>query len=153
MSTTMKSSLWIVCATMAVIASLLMVSCGGREEAPITVPAGAQAGDLVNLEPCTFTNQDVEYAADCGTLVVPENRADPNSNLIALPVTRIKAAGSTPAEPIFWFSGGPGGPNRISYPLDGLTENHDFVMVGYRGAEGQVVLACPEINLGRFVYP
>ena len=48
------------------------------------------------------------YAADCGTLVVPENRADPHSRLIALPVTRIRARSAHPAEPIFRLEGGPG---------------------------------------------
>lgn len=146
MSTKMKRTPWIVGTTMAIIASLLMASCGGMGEVPITVPAGAQAGDLVDLEPCTFTSIDGELAAECGTLVVPENRSDPDTRLIALPVTRIKAASATPAEPIFWFSGGPGSNNIIRYPLDGLTENHDFVMVGYRGIDGQVVLECPEIS-------
>lgn len=45
----------------------VLTSCGNAEEAPITVPAGAPAGDLVDLEPCTFTEVDREYAADCGT--------------------------------------------------------------------------------------
>jgi pimeloyl-ACP methyl ester carboxylesterase len=146
MSTIMKRTLWIVGTTMAVIASLLMASCGGTEEVPITVPAGAQAGDLVGLEPCTFKAGEVEFAADCGTLVVPENRSDPDSRLIALPVVRVRATGANPAEPIFWFAGGPGHTNVLRYPEDGLFEDHDFVMVGYRGREGQVVLECPEIS-------
>jgi len=75
--------------------------------APITVPTGAQAGDLT-MEPCTHEARDVEYAADCGTLVVSENRSEPTSRLIALPVTRIRATGSNPAEPIFRLGGGIG---------------------------------------------
>jgi pimeloyl-ACP methyl ester carboxylesterase len=146
LSTYMKRSQWIIGTTMAVITSLLMASCVGTEEVPITVPAGAQAGDLVDLELCTFTLENEEHAADCGTLIVPENRSDPDTRLIALPVTRLKAASDNPAEPIFWLQGGPGHENIISYPLDGLTENHDFVMVGYRAMEGQVFLECPEVS-------
>ena len=41
-------------------------------EAPVSVPAGASAGDL-QLEPCTYATEDGDHAADCGTLVVPEN--------------------------------------------------------------------------------
>ena len=67
----------------AVLAALL--SACGSKEAPITVPEGAQAGDLVNLEPCSYEANKVVYDADCGTLVVPENRSDPNSRLIAMP--------------------------------------------------------------------
>ena len=30
----------------------------------------------------------------------------------------------------------------MEYPTDGILERHDFVMVGYRGIDGQVVLEC-----------
>ena len=136
---------------LSILTSSGLVGCGSStkdlEAVDYTpLPDGAQAGDLVDLEPCTFTLFNEEHAADCGTLIVPENRSDPDSRLIALPVIRLKAASDTPAEPIFWLQGGPGHENIISYPLDGLTENHDFVMVGYRGVEGQVVLECPEVS-------
>ena len=61
-----------------------------------SVPAGARAGDLT-LEQCYYATENGSYEADCGTLVVPENRADPESRLIALPVTRIKAKSDRPA--------------------------------------------------------
>jgi len=57
---------------------------------PVSFPKGALAGDLL-LDPCTYSTEDGSYAADCGTLVVPENRADPQSRLIAVQVTRIRA--------------------------------------------------------------
>ena len=132
-----------------ILIAVLLPGCRRAEETPITVPAGAQAGDLVSLEPCTYIRSDVEYAADCGTLVVPENRSDPNSRLIALSVIRVRATGSSPAEPIFWFQGGPGQTNlRFSHPQDltALIENHDFVLVGYRGIDSSVVLDCPELG-------
>jgi pimeloyl-ACP methyl ester carboxylesterase len=133
--------------TLVVIAVLvtLLPACGSNE-ASITVPAGAQAGDLVGLEPCTYEANKVEYDADCGTLVVPENRADPNSRLIALPVIRVRATGDDPAEPIFYFTGGPGASNLHFQHLEDVVENHDFVQVGYRGVDGSVVLDCPEIS-------
>jgi hypothetical protein len=34
--------------------SLILAACGGAKEAQVTVPAGAQSGDLVGLEPCTY---------------------------------------------------------------------------------------------------
>jgi hypothetical protein len=73
----------------------------------VSVPAGAKAGDLI-LKPCSYATEKGSYAADCGTLVVPENRADPQSRLIALPVTRIRARSEQPTEPIFRLEGGPG---------------------------------------------
>jgi len=129
-----------------VLLSLMLAACGGATEAPVTVPAGVQAGDLVGLEPCTYKAGDVEYAADCGTLVVPENRADPRSRLIGLPVIRVRATGDNPAEPIFYFAGGPGQSNLHFQYLEDVVENHDFVQVGYRGVDGSVVLDCPEIS-------
>src|SRR5262245_32987928 len=76
-------------------------------ESPVSVPSGAKAGDLT-LHGCSYATEDGSYDADCGTLVVPENRADPQSRLIALPVTRIKARSANPGEPIFRLVGGPG---------------------------------------------
>jgi hypothetical protein len=118
------------------LSTVLLSACSTPQTPTLTVPDGAQAGDLVDLETCTFTSFGKEHAADCGKLIVPENRSDPDTRLIALPVTHLKAASDTPAGPIFWLDGGPGHENIIRYPLDGLMENHDFVMVGYRGIEG-----------------
>lgn len=136
-----RSLITLVSAT--ILVAVLVTACG-RKEAPITVPAGAQARDLT-MEPCTYERGDVEYAADCGTLAVPENRNDPDSRLIALPVTRVRATGDNPTEPIFWFAGGPGGTNMSFSHLEGLIEDHDIVLVGYRGVDGSSVLDCPEV--------
>ena len=135
----------------AVLAALLLAACGGKEESPITVPEGAQAGDLVGLEPCMYTIKtgmfsSTEYAADCGTLVVPENRSAPSSRLIAIPIIRVHALGDNPAEPIFYYEGGPGGPNVNFQHIEGLVDDHDIVQVGYRGVDGSVVLECPEVE-------
>ena len=138
----------ILIAITLILGTIILAACGGKEVS-ITVPAGAQVGDLVDRHPCTYETGDVEYTADCGTLVVPENRSNPNSRLIALSVIRILATGSSPIEPIFWFQGGPGQSNlRFSHleDLTALLENHDFVMVGYRGIDGSVVLDCPELS-------
>jgi pimeloyl-ACP methyl ester carboxylesterase len=144
MSTTNSRNM-IIISSIALL-SLMLAACGSAKKAPVTVPAGAQAGDLVGLEPCTYKAGDVELAADCGTLAVPENRADPNSRLIALPVIRVRATGANPAEPIFRFSGGPGTSNLHFRHLEDVIENHDFVQVGYRGVDSSVVLDCPEIS-------
>jgi pimeloyl-ACP methyl ester carboxylesterase len=109
----------------------------------VTVPPGAKAGDIF-LESCSVKIGDTEYAADCGTLVVPEYRGDPDSRLIALPVQRIHAPSSAPAEPIFKLEGGPGTSNFGRTPPSWLLANHDYVKVGYRGVDGTPRLDCPE---------
>jgi pimeloyl-ACP methyl ester carboxylesterase len=129
------------------LAGLLLVTLGWlllRPKArPVTVPAGARAGDLI-LGPCTVEIDKVEYQADCGTLVVPENRSDPASRLIALPVKRIHASNPDPIEPIFHLAGGPGQTNMNYQPPAWLLANHDVVLVGYRGVDGTPKLDCPE---------
>ena len=129
----------------AILVAALLSACGGSKEAPVVVPEGAQAGDLA-LEPCSYEAREVEYAADCGTLVVPENRSDPGSRLIALPVTRINAIGGNPAEPIFHLGGGPGVTNMAFSQVGLFIEKHDLVLVGYRGVDGSARLDCPEVS-------
>ena len=116
----------------------------GAGDEPVSVPEGAEVGDLV-LEPCTFATEDGAYEADCGTLVVPENRADPQSRLIALPVTRIRALTDQPAEPVFYLEGGPGITNTRFDQASRYVEDRDVVLVGFRGVDGSVRLECPEV--------
>ncbi len=113
--------------------------------APIAVPAGATAGDL-RLEPCTYPTEAGIYSADCGTLVVPENRANPQSRLIALPVTRVRARSEHPGAPVFHLAGGPGATNMMFPEASRLADSHDVILVGYRGIDGSSVLACPEVT-------
>ena len=98
------------------------------------------------MHPCTYATEKGPYRADCGTLVVPENRADPRSRLIALPVTRILARSSHPLAPIFYLNGGPGITNMTFPQANRLVAQHDVVMVGYRGVDGSSVLNCPEVT-------
>ena len=106
----------------------------------VSVPSGANAGQLT-LKHCTYGNE----AADCGTLVVPENRHNPHSRLIALPITRIRAHTSRPGAPIFRLQGGPGLSNMDFPEAKRFIGRHDFVLVGYRGVDGSSRLDCPEV--------
>ena len=131
------------------LVALVVLALGYVRFAPddgaVTVPAGAQAGDLL-LEPCEVATEGGRAASDCGTLVVPENRADPQSRLIALPVKRIRATSDEPAEPIFRLEGGPGITNMEFAAASRFTDRHDVVLVGYRGVDGSVRLDCPEVE-------
>jgi pimeloyl-ACP methyl ester carboxylesterase len=112
------------------------------------VPAGAHAGQL-SLEPCTYATEKGDVRADCGTLVVPENRADPKSRLIAVPVTRIRSRSPRPSEPVFRLEGGPGRTN-MDFPFASRYIDHrDVVLVGYRGVDGSARLDCPEVDSAR----
>jgi pimeloyl-ACP methyl ester carboxylesterase len=142
--TTNKRRTFVFVALAAMVLGLILMACG-RTDTVTTLPAGAKPGDLT-LAPCQFKTEEGEYAADCGTLVVPENRAKVDSRLLTLPVIRIRATGKHPAEPIFWLTGGPGQKNTQHGPPAWMVANHDYVMVGYRGVDGSSVLDCPEYN-------
>ncbi len=72
-----------------------------------------RTGRYCQYEPCVYDRGDVVYDADCGTLLVQENRADPISRLISVPVTIVRSMSSKPAEPIFFLPGGPGNSNQV----------------------------------------
>src|SRR6266705_7077595 len=116
---------------------------GGNDS--VSVPSGAHAGQL-KLHSCHYATEKGSYRADCGTLVVPENRADPQSRLIALPVTRIRARSQHSGTPVFRLEGGPGVTNMRFSKASRVAENHDVVLVGYRGVDGSVRLDCPEVE-------
>jgi len=129
-----------------IIFTVLLSGCKKSEAYPAEIPSNAKAGEIVNLESCVYKRGDVEYAADCAQLIVPENRSDPDSRLISIPVTRIRSTGGNPAEPIFFLPGGPGESNTGTSRLKWFIRNHDFVIVGYRGVDGTVRLDCPEVS-------
>jgi pimeloyl-ACP methyl ester carboxylesterase len=113
--------------------------------AAVSVPEGAHAGQLT-LGPCEYPTKNGSYRADCGTLVVPENRADPQSRLIAVPVTRIKARSANPGRPVIRLEGGPGITNMHFPAASWFADDHDVVLVGYRGVDGSSRLDCPEVE-------
>jgi pimeloyl-ACP methyl ester carboxylesterase len=111
----------------------------------VSVPKGTHAGALT-LKPCHYGTERGSYAADCGTLVVPENRADARSRLIALPVIRVRARSAHPGAPVFRLEGGPGVTNMKFSKASRVAGNHDVVLVGYRGVDGSVRLDCSEVE-------
>src|SRR5213594_2577171 len=111
----------------------------------VSVPSGAHAGQLT-LHSCHYATEGGSYRADCGTLVVPESRHKAHSRLIALPVTRIRAHSAQPGVPIFRLEGGPGLTNMEFSKASRFADNHDVVLVGYRGLDGSVRLDCPEVE-------
>ena len=74
-----------------------------------TVVAQQKAG-AIKLKPYNFENSKGEKTpAEFGTLLVPERRSDPQSNLIELAFVRFKSTAKTPGPPIVYLAGGPGG--------------------------------------------
>ncbi len=137
----------IIIQTVLVIVGITQISCSNKKESStISVPPGAETG-TVHLKQDIYISDKIEYSSENGFIIVPENRRKPDSRLIALPVQRIRATGDSIGEPIFYLSGGPGMSNMGSYRFVGdLIENHDIVLIGYRGVDGSVILDCPEVD-------
>ncbi len=76
----------------------------------------------------------------------PENRNNPKTGLIDIPVKVIQSPNSKKLDPVFWLSGGPGQTNMDYTPPEELLEEHDFILVGYRGVDSKPSLHCPEIS-------
>jgi hypothetical protein len=136
----MKMNLLALLIFLITIAALVVAF---RPRPKMTVPPNARAGDLT-LEPCDFKTKTAKYRAECGTLIVPENRLSLNSRLLALPVKRIHAQSDSPREPIVYFGGGPGMSNMRFDPPDELLADQDILLVGYRRVDGSSVLDCLE---------
>jgi pimeloyl-ACP methyl ester carboxylesterase len=75
-----------------------------------------------------------------GYIEVPENWEKKEGKRLKLPVRIIKSMQKAPLEPVFYLDGGPGYSNLGGTNNIGLLKNHDFVFVGYRGADGSAVL-------------
>lgn len=127
-----------------IIVALTLAACG-TNKAHLTVPSGARAGDLLDFEGCIYEHNKVDNEAECGMIIVPENRNQPDSQLIALPVIRVITLEDHPGDPRFWFAGGPGNSNMGLPGVLGLIDNHDLVMVGNRDRDGSVVMDYPEM--------
>ena len=67
---------------MALLASGLVLLRFAPDSGSVAVLEGAKAGDLV-IHRCDYATEDASQAADCGTHVVPQNRADSQSRLIS----------------------------------------------------------------------
>ena len=72
----------------------------------LTISANAQ----LKIKPYTFENDKHEKVeAEFGTLLVPENRSNPQSNRIEVAFVRFKSTARNPGPPIVYLAGGPGG--------------------------------------------
>lgn len=75
----------------------------------VNVSAQIKPGTL-RIKPYTFENDKGEKTpAEFGSLFVPENRSNSDSNLIELAFVRFKSTAKNPGPPIVYLAGGPGG--------------------------------------------
>lgn len=107
----------------------------------ITAPVNAQSKPgTLKLKPYTFENDKGDKVeSEFGTLLVPENRSNPQSNLIELAFVRFKSTAKNPGAPIVYLAGGPGGSGIFTaqgsrFPLFmALREIADVIAFDQRG--------------------
>ena len=78
-----------------------------------------------------FDDEDI----DCGYLIVPEDRSDPDTSEIELAVAIVRSPNPAP-DPIIYLAGGPGGSalTEVDAWLDTpLLDRHDIVLLDQRG--------------------
>jgi pimeloyl-ACP methyl ester carboxylesterase len=122
----------------------------GTTIVPSDEPQPADDGTFV-AGPCPFAAPD-GFEVECGTLVVPEDRTDPDSPALDLAVAVVRAPAGG-AEPIVYLAGGPGGsgiddfladPEGWEYPF---TRDRDLVLLDQRGTGYSIpTLDCPEVT-------
>lgn len=143
----MKTNVLIILIVVIVLAGgvLLALPKDPLKTLALDVPVDGVSGDF-DLQTCTLRHKGTTYNAECGRILLPENRQDPNGKLIALPVVRFLSTGSEPAEPIFWLQGGPGSSNMSWWPNEDVLAAHDVVLVGYRGIDGSSNMICADMD-------
>lgn len=130
------------------LASVAALAAGVLGSA-LLAPSGAAAASLSAFGACPPDSAPLQGApnARCATLTVLEDPARPEGRKIELPLMKIPAKSANPGAPVFVLNGGPGDRNLGSVlPTLAIQKDRDVYYLGYRGADGSVVLDCPEID-------
>ncbi len=107
-------------------------------------------GELA-FEACVLTASGLPRPteAQCATLSVPENPADPDGRRIDLALAWIPVEGESEPDPVFFIAGGPGQSARDSYPLvaaafaDVHRARH-ILLLDQRGTGASNLLSCED---------
>jgi pimeloyl-ACP methyl ester carboxylesterase len=125
------------------LACLLFCSAMAQTQATGVLPHfehNACAGLLAN-----------EDKVECGTLTVPENRSNPKTRSIHLPVVIFRSqVANPPRDAVLFMTGGPGGSSVSSLFSSRdiiFLKNRDYVVLEQRGArKADPALECPEVT-------
>ena len=106
---------------------------------------------IFEAAPCAFPVPS-GYNPECGYLILPENRARPDTRLIRLHVAIFRNRASQPnADPVVHLAGGPGSSSldvagyMFGQGLDAILDQRDFILFDQRGTGySQPRLDCPE---------
>lgn len=130
----------------AAIAGALLATLGSLAAAP----AAARTLGELSFEPCVLTTGGMPRPteAQCTTVTVPENPAEPGGRSIDLALAWIPVEGEAEPDPVFMIAGGPGQSARDSYPavssaFRDINRSRHILLLDQRGTGGSNLLACP----------
>ena len=117
----------------------------------VVAPAAGGRTPSLTLKPCVVKGSGVEQAvrAQCGTYVVPENRAKPNGRTIGLRVVVLPARSKPVAKnAVTYLAGGPGSAAASDYAglaqaWPAVNAHHDILLVDQRGTGRSHDSSCP----------
>jgi pimeloyl-ACP methyl ester carboxylesterase len=95
---------------------------------------------------------DISVAQDlrCGVLSIPEDRTNESTRSIELAILVLPSLSATPAEPVLFLQGGPGGASLATLPWwleSPLRDHHDIILIDQRGTGySRPALSCPELT-------
>jgi pimeloyl-ACP methyl ester carboxylesterase len=112
--------------------------------------AATHARGAMAFEPCTLAavGMPVTVSALCGTLAVPEDRAQPSGRRITLAIAIVPSRTKQPKpDPVFMLAGGPGQSAREAFPsvasaFRELLREREVVLVDQRGTGGSHPIEC-----------
>ena len=127
--------------------ALIVATCGAS-------PAGAASGIVPRFEPgacpVRVASSPAFAQAQCGQLIVPENRHKPGGKTISISVAIIPSVAQPPKhEPLFYITGGPGGDamGDIEFLVPALNQDQNLIVLAQRGTlDANPALLCPEID-------
>lgn len=135
---------------LAAALALALAACGQTPPAEADNAQGRRFGELV-FQPCSLSSPTAlkGIEAECTTLEVAENPAEPNGRKIGLKIAWLLPDNEADAEPdpIFMLAGGPGQSALQSYPgldpaFQEARKRRHVILVDQRGTGGSNLLNC-----------
>lgn len=115
----------------------------------LAAPAHGRMLGEIEFDPCVLTTAGLPrpVEAQCATVVVPENPADPEGRSIELALAWIPVEGDAEPDPVFMIAGGPGQSARDSYPMvepafGNVARSRHILLLDQRGAGESHPLFC-----------
>src|SRR5262245_20390345 len=119
----------------AIAVALTLPACASPTNEP---RAGGTTTTVAPLAPCPADRGEVLHDAECGAVVVPENRASGQGRAIEIQFARFRAESPSAKGAVFLLAGGPGGASTsMAVEVGGwahpLRATMDVVLVDQRG--------------------